>query len=136
MGADEHILYETYKLHIRTVLEFAAPLWHSSLTVVDRNRIERVQKMAFSIILGPTYANYDVALTLLEEDTLENRRRLLCLNFASKSSKDPQHNHMFPMLDPNRPVTRSGKKFRQFKCRTARFYKSALPYLTRILNQQ
>ena len=79
MGADEDVLHETYTLHIRTLLEFAAPLWHSSLTVSDKNRIERVQKMAFATILGPVYSSYEVALTLLEEDTLENRRTLLCL---------------------------------------------------------
>ena len=136
MGADEHILHEMYILHIRTVLEFAAPLWHSSLTVSDQNRIERVQKMAFSIILGPAYTNYDVALTLLEEETLLNRRKQLCLNFASKSSKDPQHSHMFPATNPNRPVTRNRKKFHETKCRTMRLYKSAIPYLIRLLNEQ
>ena len=100
----------------------------------DKNRIERVQKMAFSIILGTEYSSYDVALTLLEEDTLQNRRTNLCHNFASKCTKDPTHSHMFTKMDPNRPITRNRKTFREVKCRTSRLYNSAIPYLTRLLN--
>ena len=51
IGADREILLETWKLHIRSLLEGSVPLWHSSLTVTDSDRLEKVQKMAFSIIL-------------------------------------------------------------------------------------
>ena len=83
IGADHDVLLEAYRLHIRSILETNVPLWHSALILKDRNRIERVQKMAFSIILGVHYTDYMVALTLLEEDTLENRRETLCLNSVS-----------------------------------------------------
>ena len=56
--------------------------------------------MAFSIILGQAYTNYDVALTLLEEDTLLNKRRQLCLNFALKSPKIHNTATCFQHLTP------------------------------------
>ena len=136
IGADENILLETYRLHVRSLLETNVPLWHSALTRNDRNRIERVQKMAFSIILGTNYVEYMVALTLLEEDTLENRRELLCLNFATKSEKHPKHKHLFPRRSTNGPKTRNRKTFLEPRCRTQRRYKSAVPSLLRLLNKK
>ena len=133
-GADEDILLEAYRLHVRSILETNVPLWHPALINTDRNRIERVQKMAFSIILGYNYTDYMVALTLLVEDTLENRRETLCLNFAKKSAQHPKHKHLFPRN--TRPKTRKKKIFVETKCRTQRRYKSAVPYLVRLLNRE
>jgi len=36
----------------RPILEYACPVWHSSLTVEHSNRIEAIQKRAFRIIFG------------------------------------------------------------------------------------
>ena len=40
---------------IRPITEYAAPLWHSSLTEADNGRLEKLQKRALGMILGTTY---------------------------------------------------------------------------------
>ena len=132
IGADQEILLEAYKLHVRPILEECVPLWHSSLTIKDSNRIEKVQKMAFSIIVKK-YSSYRKALNTLKEETLKSRRKTLCLKFAKKCVKNPKHSNMFPQSSGLQ--TRNKNTFQEYKCRTGRFYKSALPYLTRLLNQ-
>ena len=62
---------------------------HSSITVENREDLERVQKTVLKIILGLRYKSYQNALDILELETLEKRREKLCLNFARKASKHP-----------------------------------------------
>ena len=57
-GTKTNDLLDVYYKQIRNILEFAVPAWHPSLTSADRNRIERVQKSALSIILGRSYKSY------------------------------------------------------------------------------
>ena len=54
-SVDPDDLYHFYTTVIRPILEYACPVWHSSLTVEHSNRIEAIQKRAFRIIL----ANFD-----------------------------------------------------------------------------
>ena len=128
------MLVDMYRLHVRSKLEICVPLWHSSLTKLEIRRIENVQKMAFAIIMGLNYKSYSSALVFLQLDKLEDRRKQLCYNFAVKCVKNPKHEHMFPKsLGPLR--TRNSKMFHEQKCRTAHCYKSAIPYMTRLLNE-
>ena len=131
IGADREILLETWKLHIRSLLEGSVPLWHSSLTVTDSDRLEKVQKMAFSIILN-SYDSYNRALNILNEETLKSRRVQLCLEFAKKCVKNPKHSNLFSLSIGTQ--TRNKNTFIEHNCRTARYYKSAIPYLTRLPN--
>ena len=50
------------KKEVRSILEFAVPLWHSGLTLKQSHSIERIQKTALAIILDENYINYDVEL--------------------------------------------------------------------------
>ena len=50
LGANTIDLVDVYVKQIRSILEFAVPVWHPSLTNEDRLKIERVQKYAFCII--------------------------------------------------------------------------------------
>ena len=58
----------------RCVLEMAAPVWSAGITVAESRQIERVQKAAFSIILGKQYVSYEQALIDLNMETLQERR--------------------------------------------------------------
>lgn len=133
-GADPETLREFYMMHVRQVLELAVPLWHSGLTLTDTIKIERVQKMAFAIILGSDYTSYIVAQSILECDTLDARREMLCLKFAQKCTENPKHSDLFPKHSSN-IITRNRKTFVEPNCRTNRFAKSAVPYLTKLLNE-
>ena len=67
---------------IRSILEFAVPVWHSSLTGVDRLNIERIQKSAIHISLGDDYLSYNSALNVMNLETLFRRIQKLCTEFA------------------------------------------------------
>ena len=54
LGADLHDLKEIYVTQIRSILEFAAPVWHPAITKSQRHKLERVQKSALHIILADT----------------------------------------------------------------------------------
>ena len=55
-------LFTLYTWFVRTSLEYAAPVWHSGLTIQQRDRLERVQKRCFRVILGESYVKYSNAL--------------------------------------------------------------------------
>ena len=82
LGAGPDELLDLYVKQIRCLLEMAAPVWHGSLTLVEKADIERVQKAALRLILGDAYENYQNALEIANLETLDCRRDNLCLIFA------------------------------------------------------
>ena len=56
-GANDEELLDVYIKQIRSVLELAVPVWHSSITLEERCDIERVQRAALNIILGYRYSS-------------------------------------------------------------------------------
>ena len=66
-------------------MEFCAPLWSGDLSIKNTRDLERVQKIAFKIILGPKFLSYEDALAELEEETLEERKIDLCKKFGPNS---------------------------------------------------
>ena len=87
-GAGIEDLKTIYILFIRSLLEQSATVWHSSLTNDNTKDLERVQKTALRIILGNRYKSYTNALNILNLQSLSDRRRSLCLNFAKKKNHD------------------------------------------------
>ena len=61
----------------RSQLEQSSVVWHSSLTEQQKNDLERVQKSALKIILGPKYESYKKALETLDLEPLDQRRGYL-----------------------------------------------------------
>ena len=49
-GLDSVDFLAFYESVIRSVLEYACPVWHTSLTVADSSRIESIQRRAMKII--------------------------------------------------------------------------------------
>ena len=134
IGATQDQLLTLYQLKIRCLAEFAAPAFHSSLTQQQSNELEMLQKKAFAIILGSNYRSYRNALEKLSQETLHSRRLQLCKNFAVKCTIHPRHSDLFT-LNPRYSNSRNKKKFIEPKCCTSRYYKSAVPFLTRLLNK-
>ena len=67
----EHI----YKTFIRSRLEYVSTLWHSSLTVANRNDIEKIQKSAMKIIFNKAAIKTvkSFALSVLRSPSLGSR---------------------------------------------------------------
>ena len=69
-------------------------------------------------------------------DTLIKRREKLSMKFATKTSKHPIHNQWF-VTNQEVSRTRSEKPvFKPVHGRTERLLKSAIPYLTSLLNKK
>ena len=136
MGAKVIDLLEIYTKQIRCILEFAAPAWQGSKTQAERVALERVQKSAFHIILGEKYLSYENALETLGLESLESRRKKLSLKFALKASKHSKFKSWFKVNESKNLNTRQEKSmFCEVRANHSRFEKSAISYLTKLLNE-
>ena len=126
-------MLDIYCKEIRSILEMCVPVWHPGLTKKQTVNIERIQKIAFRIILTQNYVNYENALKVLQVKTLEDRRVQLCKSFATKNVKSEFS--FFEVINKTINTRSSGSKVHEFKCNTARYEKTSLPYLSKLLNQ-
>ena len=127
-----HQLFDVYIKEVRSLLELAVPVWHSGLTKQQSNDIERVQKLAFRIILGDNYANYETACDILYADTLETRRIKLCSKFAAKNLKS--EHPMFQKVGTHANTRQKSDLVKEYRCNFGRYQKSSIPFLAKLLN--
>ena len=111
---------------------FEAVCYQSSLTLELSRKLEVQQKRSLAVILGQEYRSYSHALNLTNLPRLDELRETVCLKWAIKAQKDPKHSHLFK---PNTNNTRQQTKFIEPLCRTTRYYRSAIPSITRALNK-
>jgi hypothetical protein len=135
LGADQEDLLDVYTKQVRSICEFAAPVWHSSLTGEDRLGIERIEKSALHIILGQDYNSNRSALRMTGLDTLFERRQKLCKNFAKKSLKHPKFSKWFKPDQGNPKTCSEAKKLCEVVAWHDRYEDSPPNYLTTLLNQ-
>ena len=123
------------KSFIRSKLETSAVVWHSSLSCKNRRDLERVQKSAMKVILKNQYSTYEEALKILNMDTLDKRREILCRKFAKNCLKNEKMKKLFPIEKHQHNMkTRSQSFFKVNRARTSRYQRSAIPYLQKLLN--
>ena len=134
LGADSDDLIDVYCKQVRSILEFAVPVWNSSLTGENIAQLERLQKTALHIILGDRYTSYTAALKLSGLDKLSDRRKKICLKFAKKAEKHSKFSNWFkPSV--RRVYTRQElPKYCHVYSKTSRFEKSPISSLTETLN--
>ena len=133
LDLDIHKMFDVYIKEIRSILELAVPVWHSRLTKQQATDIERIQKMAFCIILQEDYSNYKQACSVLSALTLEKRRGKLCSKFAAKNLKS--ENTMFMKVGTHANTRHTSDIVREYKSNFGRFRKSSLPFLARLINE-
>ena len=90
-------LKSIYLTFVRSILEQSAVVWHSGLSKKNRKDLERVQKTGLKIILGNKFTTYKNGLKMLNLDTLDERRRKMCLKFAQNCLKNEKVKSMFPL---------------------------------------
>ena len=127
-------LENIYKTFIRSRLEYASTLWHSSLTVANRNDIERIQKSAMKVIFKHDYKGYERSLKMLKIESLQDRRERLSLRFAKKCLNHEKFSDMFPK---NQSTFKSRRKeMYHVNMANREIYKrSSIPFLQRKLNE-
>ena len=133
LGFNKNTLFDVYTKEVRSILELAVPVWHSGLTLKQSQDIERIQKIAFRIILGSDYQSYQLACLQLSAQTLQSRRLKLCLKFSMKNLKS--ENCLFEKIDRN-VKTRKQDLVKEFKTNTTRYQNSSLPFLARLINSE
>ena len=71
LGASRDDLLHLFHQTSRSIVEQAAPVFTAGLSKTNIQDIEDVQKSAFKIILRGKYKNYENALEVLDQETLE-----------------------------------------------------------------
>ena len=125
-------LFDIYTKEIRSILEYAVPVWHSGLTIQQSRDIERVQKLAMKIILQGAYKNYQLACDTFSTQTLQERRVKLCKKFSLKNLKS--ENCLFQKLEKKVNTRQKSNLVKEYSCNTRRFQNSSIPYLSKLLN--
>ena len=100
-----------WKVVLRPITEYAAPLWHSGLTEADKNKIEKLQKKVLGMVLGTKYidnkryykicgdpVSYKFALQKYGLTPLHQRREVLTQKFALETAKNINHKDMFDFI--------------------------------------
>ena len=126
-GKSPQDLLDVYCSTIRSVLEYAAELWHPNLLIEHKNCLEHIQERALKIIY-PT-KDYESAMSTSKLETLHERREIMCKKLFTKISKDSSHKlyHLMKKSEPTQ--TRSKTEFVFPKCRTERCKKSPINYM-------
>ena len=135
VGVPTEDLLDIYILFIRSVTEYCAVVFHSSLTLQQSEKIEKIQKTCLKVILGEMYVSYEAALEMCGLDRLSDRREQRCLDFSLKSIKHAKNRRLFP-LNPStsQHFVRQMEAFQVNFARTDEYKKSAIPYCQRLLN--
>ena len=134
LGADRDSLIKFDVLKIRSILMFGAVSFHSSLTQEDSRKLELQQKQSLAHILCLEYKSYSHALELTTLPRIVDLRSEACLKWAIKAKANPQHTDIFSR-NPNLVETRQDKEFKEYFCRSAKFYTSSVPAMVRALNK-
>ena len=84
---DKLVIYKTF---IRNILEQSCEVWHSSLSLRNIKKLDRVQKCAVNLILQGNL-HYNEKLKILKLPRLWNRREMLVKRFAIKNKDNKKH---------------------------------------------
>ena len=86
---------------------------------------------------GLRIGNYEEALDELGIETLEERRKTLCLRFAKKCLTNEKAEKMFPLNEKKHQMdTRQTEKYKVNHAHTDRLKNFALIYMQNLLNEQ
>ena len=96
--------------------------------------IERVQKTVCKIILKESYTTYEEALNLLNLQDLKSRRKKLAIKFGRGCLEIPQMKELFTKSS-NKHFLRNEGHIDIHYARTQRLFKSSIPTLQRLLNE-
>ena len=134
LGIDEQTICNFWKAEGRVHLEAGAVAWTSSLTVQQSRHLQRVEHRAVAAF-SERREDPKISCKRLGLQPLAERRQKLALKFAKRTISKSRHGDLFTKLE--KPHEGRGGLKREWKephCRTRRHLKSALPYLTRLLN--
>ena len=133
LGASDLILKDVYILFIRSIMEFAAPLWTGALTGNKKltNILNRVQNYACRII-NPNVPSTETQ-SYLKLECLETRRILISHKCAKQMANSAEFATLFPKNE--RQASRDFGKYVIPKCNRKRTALSSIPFFVTLLNE-
>ena len=118
---------------VRSILEVNVEVWNGRLNKRNVHDLERLQVKCLRIILRKKYTSYELALKQLKLETLEERRKKLCLNFVTKAAKN--HPDLYPAKEIPRNTRLGAKRPLAIpKFKTEKHKNSGKVYLARLYN--
>ena len=139
-GATNEEMVHLWIIYCRSLLEQSAVVWASSLTQENINDLERTQKSFVKLILKHEFKtehekSYENALLKLNLQTLEQRRKELCLNFSKNGVSHDKLKDLFPEKQKLHSMnTRHSEKYEVLFANTERMKKSSIIYMQNLLN--
>ena len=122
LGASNKQLIEVMKQQIISICEVGVPYWGPMITARESNMLERCMKTGLHIIFQENYRSYEHMMN----------------TFAKKASKSERFNKWFVVESNEEGKSTRTKKptrlLRQIPCRTQRYERSSLPYMTKLLS--
>ncbi len=126
-GASPHDIIKVYTSIIRPVMEYACPVWHSSLTKSQASLLENVQRRALKIAYPDI--DYESAMVTSGIVSLSERRTELCRKrFAKIQRPDDKLHHLLPEQRNTPYSLRCAKRLCVPRARTNRFKYSFIPW--------
>jgi len=123
---------------VRPVIEYASPVWHSSLTVAQSDALKSLQKRAMNINFPGD--NYTAALTIAGVDTLRSRRDALTRRFFTQHVLDEKSclHYLLPSKRDENTTgrLRKSRTLENIRINTNRFYNSFIPHSIKNFQQQ
>jgi hypothetical protein len=120
-------LVQFYKSVVRPVVEYACPVWQSSLTAEQRNRLESIQRRAMKLIFNSDDNSF---YTLYNIEPINIRLDNLAKSFFHRicNTNDCIH-YLLPSKRPEELLLRLRQPdtFPGILCRTEKFLKSFIP---------
>ena len=130
IGVNQRDIVMIYCAIIRSVLEYACPVWHSGLTTSQSNDIERVQKRCLRLIYPDL--SYRESLIISDLERLSDRRERLTRQLFEEMKSAA---HILHSLLPLRHIPsnniRNVYPYSLPKSRTSRYNYCFIPYCIR-----
>ena len=112
---------------IRSILEYACPVWHPGLTKKQSSDIERVQKRCLKLIYP--HLSYAESLQTSELEKLQIRREALTKNMFNEIKNETHVLHsLLPFRDPSSCRARNSYPFVIPITKSTRFGRAFIPY--------
>ena len=125
-GYSKDEMIRAYASIIRSLLEYAAPVWHSSITLEQGRLLESIQKRVLKIIYPRD--TYEEALKKSELECLSVRRTELCRKlFKDMQNTDHKLNNLLPN-HKGRSALRKQNVYEPPKARTERYKQTFIPF--------
>ena len=128
LGASTNVLLDLYEKQVRSIIEYASPVWGSMLSNDDSDELERVQKAALTIIFG--HCSHEEAIKKYKIKSLSERRVNVLKKFAIKTAKHPVFSSWYQKREAE-TKTRHPKIYVEVSARCERWRMSPIPEMTR-----